>query len=95
MSIIIGIDGVRRSDGNNLRIFVAMLNIIIGLTLLLFEFDLLRISLILMIGGELFGISTAIRLKNQRLNSTIPTSTRRPSPIPTPEPEPHPEPRPV
>ncbi|TFG01303.1 MAG: hypothetical protein EU542_07130 [Promethearchaeota archaeon] len=90
IAIIIGIDGVRRTEGNNLRIIVALFNIIIGLSLLLFGFSLIRSALILMIGGELFGISTAIRLKGKTFDSTISTSTRRPSPVPEPEPEPKP-----
>jgi hypothetical protein len=93
MTVIIGIDGVRRSNGNNLRIIAALFNIIIGLILLLFAFDLMRISLILLIGGELFGISTAIRIRNQSFDSNFPVSTRRPAPVPSPEPEP--EPRPI
>lgn len=92
MTIIIGMDGVRiYYEEKGFRIIAALFNIIIGLALLVFGFSLIRISLILLIGGELFGISTTIRIRS-RTTSSIPASTRRPSPIPSPEPEPQPEP---
>ena len=92
MTIIIGMDGVRMYyEEKGFRIIAALFNIIFSLVLLVIGFSLLKISLILLIGGELFGISTALRLRNRTANS-IPTSTRRPSPIPSPDPEPQPEP---
>lgn len=82
----------RLSNPNIKNIYVGIIGIIeiiLGFILLSINFNLVNAGILLMIGGELIGISLATRLKkgsSMNLNSTRRPDTLDPEPSPDPSP---------
>lgn len=74
-----------------LKAIVGLLNVVLGIFFIIVNFSLIHSTIILLIGGQLIGISIVKTVKKQKGTFSA-TSTKRPEPI---EPEPGPEPRPL
>jgi hypothetical protein len=81
------------TNNNEINLYsaiIGLINIVLGLIFIILDFSLIHATIILVIGGQLIGISIAKTLKQQRSTYSA-SSTKRPEPI---GPEPGPEPRP-
>ena len=71
-------------------IIIGLINIVLGILFIIMNFSLIHSTILLLIGGQLIGISIGKAQKNQK-SAFLSTSTKRPEPIgPEPEPEPSP-----
>jgi hypothetical protein len=91
MTAIISYDSFTNSNGTTIyRLITGLIEIILGFLFIGFSFSLIHSAIILLIGGQLIGISLALSSKKPK-SSYLSSSTQRPETI---DPEPSPEPRP-
>jgi len=87
----ISYNSISNSDDTNIfNAIVGLINILLGVVFIILNFSYINSTIILLIGGQLIGITIAKILKKQK-STHLSASTKRPEPI---EPEPGPEPRP-